>query len=322
MTPDEEGFFRTILDNPDDDTPRLVYADWLEDHGETERAEFIRVQCELASLSRDCPGDPTLEAREAALQTGYEQALEYLKDIFPDHLITWQFNRGIPSIGLDGREFRCLAATACPQVALIAINLVTSGLDELAAIATSPLLNRVVSLSHFYGRCDADGMRLLLAVARQMRLYKLHLGHAETFNAQAMRALCEWPQLDGISWLGFSFCCLTDTEVSVLAEAPFLSKLQWLQLNGNQLTDKSTHVLATSRFLPRLRWVGLSGWDHQISRAGFERLAASAALPALEVIRTGNRHTAADDKREVQLLPGRFRTIALVPDDADGCWWR
>jgi hypothetical protein len=28
MTPDEEGFFQAILDNPDDDTPRLVYV-WL-----------------------------------------------------------------------------------------------------------------------------------------------------------------------------------------------------------------------------------------------------------------------------------------------------
>jgi len=52
MTPDEAGFFRTILDHPDDDTPRLIYADWLEDRGETERAEFIRVQCELANRMR------------------------------------------------------------------------------------------------------------------------------------------------------------------------------------------------------------------------------------------------------------------------------
>src|SRR5262249_34905741 len=32
---------------PDDDTPRLVLADWLEENGEPERAEFIRIQCQL-----------------------------------------------------------------------------------------------------------------------------------------------------------------------------------------------------------------------------------------------------------------------------------
>src|SRR5262245_38829145 len=37
-----------IREAPDDDAPRLVYADWLDEHGQPERAEFIRVQCELA----------------------------------------------------------------------------------------------------------------------------------------------------------------------------------------------------------------------------------------------------------------------------------
>lgn len=32
------------------DGPRLVYADWLDDHGETAHGEFVRVQCELARL--------------------------------------------------------------------------------------------------------------------------------------------------------------------------------------------------------------------------------------------------------------------------------
>jgi len=37
-----------ILESPDDDGLRLVYADALEDDGQRERAEFIRVQVELA----------------------------------------------------------------------------------------------------------------------------------------------------------------------------------------------------------------------------------------------------------------------------------
>jgi uncharacterized protein (TIGR02996 family) len=39
---------QAILDDPDDDLRRLVYADWLEEHGQVERAELIRVQCRLA----------------------------------------------------------------------------------------------------------------------------------------------------------------------------------------------------------------------------------------------------------------------------------
>jgi uncharacterized protein (TIGR02996 family) len=46
--PEWSGFLAAIRAAPDDDLPRLVAADWLEEHGEVDRAEFIRVQCELA----------------------------------------------------------------------------------------------------------------------------------------------------------------------------------------------------------------------------------------------------------------------------------
>jgi uncharacterized protein (TIGR02996 family) len=38
-----------IIAHPQDDAPRLIYADFLEDEGEPDRAEFIRVQVELAT---------------------------------------------------------------------------------------------------------------------------------------------------------------------------------------------------------------------------------------------------------------------------------
>jgi uncharacterized protein (TIGR02996 family) len=46
-----QAFLRSIIENWEDDTPRLVYADWLEEHGNADRAEFIRVQCELARMT-------------------------------------------------------------------------------------------------------------------------------------------------------------------------------------------------------------------------------------------------------------------------------
>ena len=33
----------------DDDAPRLIFSDWLEENGEPESAEFIRTQCALVS---------------------------------------------------------------------------------------------------------------------------------------------------------------------------------------------------------------------------------------------------------------------------------
>lgn len=44
----EASFLADICANPTDDVPRLIFADWLDEQGDPARAEFIRVQCEIA----------------------------------------------------------------------------------------------------------------------------------------------------------------------------------------------------------------------------------------------------------------------------------
>src|SRR5262245_13284166 len=39
----DEAFLKAISEGPEDDGVRLVYADWLEEHGHPERGELIRV---------------------------------------------------------------------------------------------------------------------------------------------------------------------------------------------------------------------------------------------------------------------------------------
>jgi uncharacterized protein (TIGR02996 family) len=48
-----DALIRSVLANPADDAPRLVYADWLDEQDRAEDAEFIRVQIELARLGLD-----------------------------------------------------------------------------------------------------------------------------------------------------------------------------------------------------------------------------------------------------------------------------
>ena len=68
--PDDPAFIRMIAAQPEDDAPRLVYADVLEERGDpasAARAEFIRVQCERARLVPDTPRSRELWFRDAAL---------------------------------------------------------------------------------------------------------------------------------------------------------------------------------------------------------------------------------------------------------------
>jgi len=46
---EREAFTEAIAANPQDDTLRLIFADWLQEHGEEDRAEYIRLACEMAA---------------------------------------------------------------------------------------------------------------------------------------------------------------------------------------------------------------------------------------------------------------------------------
>jgi len=62
MTSTRTALLASILANPQEDTPRLVYADFLEERGEVDRAEFVR-DCIILQQWTDCPN------RLADLQT-------------------------------------------------------------------------------------------------------------------------------------------------------------------------------------------------------------------------------------------------------------
>ena len=68
------GLLADIAENPDDDTPRLVFADWHEENGDPARAEFIRVQLALASA------DEWAEGREELL---WRQVVSLFDDVEP-----------------------------------------------------------------------------------------------------------------------------------------------------------------------------------------------------------------------------------------------
>src|SRR5262245_4046089 len=64
---EREAFIEAIAAHPDEDTPRLVFADWLQENGEADRAEFIRFQYEaLYSLYLPARNSRFVKLREHA----------------------------------------------------------------------------------------------------------------------------------------------------------------------------------------------------------------------------------------------------------------
>src|SRR5262245_51199419 len=64
---EREALLAAVCETPDDDAPRLVFADWCEEHGEPERAEFIRLQLRKAAMDEDDPERPPLSGRAGDL---------------------------------------------------------------------------------------------------------------------------------------------------------------------------------------------------------------------------------------------------------------
>jgi uncharacterized protein (TIGR02996 family) len=63
-----DALLAEILERPEDDVPRLVLADWLNDQGQGERAELIQVQIEIARLA-DEPLNPATLGSGPALRS-------------------------------------------------------------------------------------------------------------------------------------------------------------------------------------------------------------------------------------------------------------
>src|SRR5262245_8765953 len=76
----EDAFLQDIAARPGEDAPRLIFADWLEECGDADRAEFIRLQVERAQLV----GEPTREARRRGKQLRHRE-----RQLLAKHRRTW-----------------------------------------------------------------------------------------------------------------------------------------------------------------------------------------------------------------------------------------
>ena len=124
--PEYLALLRAIVAEPTDDTPRLVCADWIEEHGDSNRAAFIRIQVELARLEAHGRGN----SRDAdKLREKERLLLGPLSDYRPlwaaeacPQLVRMTVQpktlAGIHAEGADGIVFRrgFVEAVTCPAV--------------------------------------------------------------------------------------------------------------------------------------------------------------------------------------------------------------
>ena len=124
-----DALLLAILANPDDEVLRLIYADWLEESGEVDRASLIRTQLELMHQ----PSGELLALEQQLL--GTDDAIKQrrpdwalpmaTRDQWSKDLGGWEWNCGFPEIWhctlsfWEEHGFEILKASPVRQVVLI-----------------------------------------------------------------------------------------------------------------------------------------------------------------------------------------------------------
>ena len=240
----ERDFIAEILANSDDDVPRLIYADWLEERSDP-LGEFIRVQCELARLSP--PGEwhgmygHNPPAATAADEKTHEGKLRV-------------------------RQMHLLRAHCTVWVA------------PLGRTVTGVFFQR-----GFVEGCNTDAASFFNHAARwyaSIPLRQLYL----KFARRGFRRWLESPLLLNLDTLDLSGAdryvntsSLEDTDILMLADCPHLANLRRLHLGNFLLHRAEGKALLNSPHLRKLQCLRARGAEDDI-RPALEARFGSLAL--------------------------------------------
>jgi uncharacterized protein (TIGR02996 family) len=230
MTP-EDAFLQTIRENPDDDTPRLVYADWLDEKGQPERAEFIRVQCEAATLALGDPRRQRLETRGRKLLGRHAAAwLGRLNGSLRQRL----FRRGfLEQVRIDARPFLTHIDALFRLGPIREVTLERAAV-HIGQVAASPYLLGLEVLHLSANGIGDAGVQALVASPNVVRLTSLGLASNE-IGVPGAQALGSSPYLEGLKVLNLGYNQIGDEGLLVLAESPQLNAITSLNLVGNRI---------------------------------------------------------------------------------------
>ncbi|MFO0880768.1 MAG: TIGR02996 domain-containing protein [Gemmataceae bacterium] len=274
----QAGLLAALRDDPENDTLRLVYADWLDEHDQPARAEFIRGHVELSRQEAGSERSETLRQRLDWLHAQYKEA--WLGPL-AQHAPHTTFERGVVQqvtlpVGLFLQRGQELLA-GHPVVRLR----LTQGEGLLPALAQCPHL---------------VGLRHLALVGM-------------TVEVEDASALAGSPWLGGLRHLQLRETKLSLPALQVLLTSTHLGELSSLSVASNELGDEGARLVAETMALPALRRIDLS--SNRITRHGALALAGSEKLGNLHTLRLAGNQLTPDDVRRILWSP-TLRSLQLL----------
>jgi uncharacterized protein (TIGR02996 family) len=203
---DEAGFLRALLDAPDDPEPRLIFADWLTDHGDP-RGEFLRAQAELAAWVPDLKRRTALQKteRDWLARHGPSRLLGPLADLCVD----WRYENALARVAIEARRF------------------VTKRFASRGAEMLRNAWVRTLRLERLTGRVFEVAAAEPLRAVAGLDLSGLGL------TDEDVTVLLASPHLTELRELDLSHNCLTDAFLEMFARSPLAERLTLLDVRNN-----------------------------------------------------------------------------------------
>jgi uncharacterized protein (TIGR02996 family) len=264
-----------VKDHPDDDTPRLVLADWLDEQDDpldAERAAFIREHIAAART-----GPPVFVLSDDERTARDERARRWLGPVAG--LGTTNFDRGLPVLYADGPR------------------LLRPDVPALLATEAFAFVQRV-----HLDQTGSPRMEALVALPAFRHVSGFVVAPFSAFGSRSAAKVFGSPNLTGLRVIDCYRVLPGADGAQALAKNPALARLRKLSLRHNKLVDKAACALAAAPHLTALQILNLE--DNNIGDAGAEALAASPAFANLRELDLRTNHRLTD--RSKQLLRDKF----------------
>lgn len=276
----EAALLATIADDPDDDTARLVYADFLDEKGgelDTPRAQFIRAQVELAKPAQKGDSKRRRELLSAAKKLHKQHSAAWCEPVF-DALGTpkekfWR------EVGYDewDRGFRDWLHFDSPAAFR----------EQVAAVRA---LTPITTVS-FKKYTDADVLELLAApelrTLKRLTLFGSAGSRGHNIGDDTLTALAACPHLARLEHLDLTQNRVTTAGVRAVAHSPTLTRLAKLNLYGNEVSDATFEMLVASPLGARMTHWEVNGRS-EVTDGAARALAKAAHLTHITAISFSN----------------------------------
>jgi uncharacterized protein (TIGR02996 family) len=212
-------YLQNILARPDDDSPRLRYAKWLDGCGNP-LGEFIRLQCLLA---QNAVGKPQIQ---------YERRSQ---ELLAKNQKSW-------SRALAGRVDWCSFRRGFIEEISISDRHLIKHAKEL--FRSAPVLD-------VHLKSDGKRLHLLPELPEVHHTFFLDLS-SQRLGDEAIEGMAESPMLARVHGLNLGSVFLGDEGLESLFDSPHLGNLRELYLNDNPITDDGIRRFVMSPIVEQL----------------------------------------------------------------------